>query len=58
MNAFLIPVLIIGFLIFVNGIFVAAEFAIVVAPYSRIARWVEEGKEWRCPGFAVAEGPS
>ena len=44
MNAFFIPILIIGFLIFANGLFVAAEFAIVVAPYSRIARWAEEGK--------------
>lgn len=44
MNEFLIPILIIVFLIFVNGVFVAAEFAIVVAPYSRIARWATEGK--------------
>ena len=44
MNEFLIPMLIIGLLILINGLFVAAEFAIVVAPYSRIARWAAEGK--------------
>jgi len=44
MSEFFIPILTIVFLIFVNGVFVAAEFAIVVAPYSRIARWAEEGK--------------
>lgn len=43
MSEFLIPISIITLLIFVNGVFVAAEFAIVGARRSRIAQLAEEG---------------
>lgn len=43
MSAYLLPTLIIFLLIILNGLFVAAEFAIVSAPYARIARKAETG---------------
>lgn len=43
MNAIAIPLLIIFFLIVVNGLFVAAEFAIAAAPRARVAQMAEEG---------------
>lgn len=42
-SEYLIPLLIISFLIVVNGIFVAAEFAIASAPRMRIAQMAEAG---------------
>lgn len=39
----LIPVLLIALFIAANGLFVAAEFSIILAPYPRIASRVEEG---------------
>ena len=43
MNAIAIPLLIIFFLIVVNGLFVAAEFAIAAAPRARVAQMAEDG---------------
>ncbi|MCB2180362.1 hemolysin family protein [bacterium] len=45
MLEFLIPVLIIIFLIFLNGLFVAAEFSIVTAPRPQLRRKMEEGSQ-------------
>ncbi len=39
----LVPILIIAVLIFLNGLFVAAEFAIVAVPRTRIAQLAEDG---------------
>lgn len=43
MNEVMVPLLIILFLIAINGIFVAAEFAIAAAPRPRIAQMAENG---------------
>lgn len=43
MTEYLVPMLIIGFLILLNGLFVAAEFAIVAAPRTRITQAAEQG---------------
>ncbi|NOX61264.1 MAG: HlyC/CorC family transporter [Chloroflexi bacterium] len=40
---YLLPIAIIALLIVINGLFVAAEFAVVAAPYSRIAQLAAEG---------------
>ncbi|MFC1936220.1 hemolysin family protein, partial [Chloroflexota bacterium] len=45
MTTFLIPILIISLLIVLNGIFVAAEFAIVVAPRPRITQLADNGNK-------------
>src|SRR5690606_7683100 len=43
MSAILIPIAIIAVLILLNGIFVAAEFAIVAVPKTRVQQLVDEG---------------
>ena len=43
MSEYLVPLAIIGILILINGFFVAAEFAIVAAPRTRIAQAAERG---------------
>ena len=43
MDEYLIPLTIIGLLVLINGFFVAAEFAIVAAPRTRIAQAAERG---------------
>ncbi len=43
MNTILLPLLIIIFLILVNGLFVAAEFAIAAAPRARVSQMAESG---------------
>ncbi|MFZ2489474.1 MAG: hemolysin family protein [Anaerolineae bacterium] len=43
MSEYLIPLLIIAFLILLNGLFVAAEFSIVAAPRTRITQAAERG---------------
>lgn len=43
MSEFLVPLGIIALLILVNALFVAAEFSIVSAPYTRIASLAEQG---------------
>ena len=41
--AYLIPIGLIAFLVLINGVYVAAEFAIASAPHTRVARMVESG---------------
>ena len=43
MNAIAVPLLIIFLLIVINGLFVAAEFAIASAPRARVAQMAAEG---------------
>ncbi|HRI57921.1 MAG TPA: CNNM domain-containing protein, partial [Anaerolineae bacterium] len=43
MNEYLVPLLIITGLILLNGLFVAAEFAIVAAPRTRLTQAAERG---------------
>jgi len=43
MNTILLPLLIITLLIVINGLFVAAEFAIAAAPRARVAQMAESG---------------
>lgn len=40
---YLVPILIIGALVILNGVYVAAEFAIACAPHTRVAQMVEAG---------------
>jgi CBS domain containing-hemolysin-like protein len=42
-SEYLVPILIIAFLILLNGLFVAAEFAIVAAPRRRLSQAAERG---------------
>lgn len=43
MSEYVVPLLVIGFLILLNGLFVAAEFAIVAAPRTRLTQAAERG---------------
>ena len=43
MTEYLLPLAIVGFLIVLNGLFVAAEFAIVAVPRTRMAQLAESG---------------
>ncbi|MCP4167079.1 MAG: HlyC/CorC family transporter [Chloroflexi bacterium] len=53
MTEYLVPLFVIAVLIAINGLFVAAEFAIVSVPYTRIARRAEEGARWAGVVLAV-----
>ncbi len=55
---YLIPLAIISFLIFINGIFVAAEFAIVSVPRTRIAQLAEEGSATARHVLAILNDPN
>ncbi len=57
MSEYLIPIGIIAFLILVNAIFVAAEFAIVSAPYTRIAALAEQGNRSARQVLTVLRSP-
>lgn len=58
MSDYLIPILIIFFLILVNGIFVAAEFAIVGAPHTRIAQRAEQGSNTAKKILSIIRDPN
>lgn len=58
MSAVLIPVAIIAVLILLNGIFVAAEFAIVAAPHTRIAQLAGRGQRAAGRVLAVLREPA
>jgi magnesium and cobalt exporter, CNNM family len=45
MSQVLVPIAIIGILILINGLFVAAEFSIVAVPVTRLAQLAEEGSK-------------
>ncbi len=57
MSEFLIPVLITAVLILLNGLFVAAEFAIVAAPKARIAQLAEEGSRAAQDVLSILRNP-
>ncbi len=57
MSEFLIPIGIITVLILVNALFVAAEFAIVSAPYTRIAALAEEGNRAARQTLTILRSP-
>ena len=45
MTEYFLPIAIIAFLILLNGLFVAAEFAIIATPYTRITRLAKGGSQ-------------
>lgn len=57
MSEYLIPIGIMTFLILVNALFVAAEFAIVSAPYSRIANLADQGSRTAHQVIGVLRDP-
>lgn len=57
MVAFLIPIIVITVLILLNGLFVAAEFAIIGVPYTRITHLAEEGNRTAARIKAILDDP-
>ncbi|MDH3944780.1 MAG: hemolysin family protein [Anaerolineae bacterium] len=57
MTAAIIPTLIILALIALNGLFVAAEFAIIAAPRTRLQRLAEEGSAIAARVLAILDDP-
>jgi CBS domain containing-hemolysin-like protein len=55
--AFLVPLLIISTLIFLNGLFVAAEFAIIAAPKTRIAQQANRGSKVAIQVLKIIKSP-
>lgn len=58
MMSFLIPMLIISILILLNGVFVAAEFAIIAAPKTRITQLANKGSKIASQVLRIIENPN
>ncbi|MCJ7623087.1 MAG: CNNM domain-containing protein [Anaerolineaceae bacterium] len=58
MMSFLIPILIISVLIFLNGVFVAAEFAIIAAPKTRITQLANKGSKVASQVLRIMDNPN
>ncbi len=57
MTEYLIPILIIIFLILLNGMFVAAEFSIVTAPRPQLRKKMEEGSQKAAQILKILSSP-
>ncbi len=58
MNEYLVPLLIITGLILLNGLFVAAEFAIVAAPRTRLTQAAERGSSAAADVLSILADPA
>ncbi len=58
MNEYLVPLLIIAGLILLNGLFVAAEFAIVAAPRTRLTQAAERGSRAAADVLSILADPA
>lgn len=58
MNEYLVPLLIITGLILLNGLFVAAEFAIVAAPRTRLTQAAERGSRAAADVLSILADPA
>lgn len=57
MSEYLVPIVIITFLILVNGLFVAAEFSIVAVPRTRLAQAAERGSRAARHALSIVKSP-